>query len=89
MTGHGAGTSSKFILKSAIVGEVYGAEGGAYTPIQYRIGVRREPSEYFVGAVTWSQAFDGEPSGGFEVGILAFSPRFACFGGCAPHEYDD
>ncbi|MGW8283290.1 MAG: hypothetical protein ACWGON_08335 [Gemmatimonadota bacterium] len=74
------------IPKSAIVGEVYGAEGGAYTPIQYRIGVRWEPSKYFVAAMTWSEAFDGEPSGGFEVGILAFSPRFACFGGCGPDD---
>lgn len=77
------------IPKTAIVGEVFGAEGGAYTPIQYRIGLRWEPSAYFVGAATWSQAFDGEPSGGFEVGFMAFSPRWACFGGCDPDEYDD
>lgn len=77
------------IPSAAIVGEIYGAEGGAYTPAQYRIGIRWEASDSFIPAVTWSQAFNGDPSGGFEVGFMAFSPRWACLGGCDPGEYDD
>ncbi len=77
------------IPSSAIVAEVYGSEGGVYAPAQYRIGIRFEGSDSFVPAVTWSQAFNGDPSGGFEFGFMAFSPRWACLGGCDPEEYDD
>jgi hypothetical protein len=77
------------VPKSALVGEIYGTEGSTSSPAQYRIGLRWEPSDSFIAAVTWSQAFDGSPSGGFEVGIVLFSPRFACIGGCDPDEYAD
>ena len=77
------------VPRSALVGEIYGTEGDINNPAQYRIGLRWEPSHSFIAAVTWSQAFDGSPSGGFEVGITLFSPRFACTGGCAPDEYAD
>ena len=77
------------VPRSALVGEIYGTEGDINNPAQYRIGLRWEPSHSFVAAVTWSQAFDGSPSGGCEVGIMLFSPRFACIGGCDPDEYAD
>lgn len=77
------------VPKSALVGEIYGTEGDINDAIQYRIGLRWEPSSSFIAAVSWSQAFNGSPSGGFEVGIMLFSPRFACIGGCDPDEYSD
>ncbi|HEX9230139.1 MAG TPA: hypothetical protein VF885_26355 [Arthrobacter sp.] len=70
------------VPKSAIVGEVFGTAGGAYAPIQYRAGLRWEPSYTFVGAVSWAQGFNGSKSGGLEVGIMIFSPPFACLKGC-------
>lgn len=66
-----------------IVGEVFGISGGAYVGPQYRVGIRWEHMPR-IGGITasWSQAFDGSPSGGFELGILLYTPQFACFGGC-------
>lgn len=74
------------VPRSAIVGEVFGTAGGAYSEPQYRAGVRWEPSSTFVGAATWSQGFEGGASGGAEVGFMIFTPRFLCFKGC---EADD
>jgi len=70
------------VPQSALVGEVYGTAGGAYAEPQYRVGIRWEPSSTFVGAATWSHGFEGAKSGGVEIGVLIFSPRFLCFGGC-------
>lgn len=71
------------IPKSAIVGEVFGTAGDAYVKPQYRIGVRWEPSPIFGGiTATWSAAFDGSASGGFELGIIMYTPPFLCVGGC-------
>jgi len=70
------------VPQSALVGEIYGTAGGAYAEPQYRVGIRWEPSSTFVGAATWSHGFEGAKSGGVEIGVLIFSPRFLCFGGC-------
>ena len=75
------------IPKSALVGEVYGTAGDAFVEGQYRVGIRWEPSES-VGAValTWSQGLDGSVSQGLEIGVVIYSPRFLCFGGCDPRD---
>ena len=70
------------VPESALVGEVFGTAGGAYAPAQYRVGLRWEPSYAFVGTLTWAGGFNGSKSGGLEVGIMLFSPRFACIKGC-------
>ncbi len=72
------------VPSSSIVGEVFGAAGGAYAEPQYRFGVRWEPSSTFVGAVTWSHGFKGGNSSGAEIGFMIFTPRFLCFKGCEP-----
>jgi len=72
------------VPRSAIVGEVFGTAGGAYAEPQYRVGVRWEPSNTFVGAVTWSHGFKDSRSAGAEIGLMVFTPRFLCFGGCEP-----
>lgn len=70
------------VPSSALVGEVFGTAGGAHAQPQYRVGVRWEPSDTFVGALTWSHGFESARSGGAEIGILIFTPRFLCSGGC-------
>lgn len=71
------------IPQSAIVGEVYGTAGGAYVNPQYRVGIRWEHMPKIGGlTASWSKAFNGSPSGGFELGILLYTPKFACFKGC-------
>jgi hypothetical protein len=64
------------------VGEVFGTEGEAYSPSEYKIGLRWEPSQYAVIALTYGQEFNGSNGAGFEFGIMLFTPPFACFGGC-------
>lgn len=70
------------VPRSALVGEVFGTAGGAYAEPQYRVGVRWEPSNTFVGAVTWSHGFKDSRGAGAEIGVLVFTPRFLCFRGC-------
>lgn len=71
----------KVIPQSAIVGEVYGTEGQAYSKPQYRIGVRWE-TKYVISALTYSDTFGHGSGAGVELGIMILSPRFLCFGGC-------
>ncbi|HET6993876.1 MAG TPA: hypothetical protein VFI06_02785 [Chitinophagaceae bacterium] len=68
--------------KWSIVGEVFGTAGENKAIPEYRIGLRWEPSQYFVLAATYGQEFNGTEGAGFEVGIMLFTPRFACIGGC-------
>lgn len=70
------------IPSTAIVAEVFGATGELDAPAQYKAGVRWEPNPSFVLAITWGWAFDGHKSAGLEAGMMIFSPRFACLGGC-------
>jgi hypothetical protein len=72
-----------FSPKWSIVGEVFGSAGGVVAIPEFKIGPRWEPSRYGVFAVTWGQEFNGKHGAGFEVGIMLFSPPFACFKGCA------
>lgn len=75
------------VPRSALVGEAFGSTGDLAAPAQYKAGLRWEPSQYFAAATTWGGTFDGSKAAGFEVGVMIFSPRFACFGGCDPDEY--
>jgi hypothetical protein len=65
----------------AIVGEVYGAEGGAEAIPEYRVGLRWEPSQYAVFALSYDDEFDGTKGAGIEFGIMLFTPPFARLGG--------
>jgi len=66
----------------ALVGEVYGSEGVTDVLPEYRVGVRWEPSQHAVFALSYDDEFNGTNGGGVEFGIMLFTPPFACFGGC-------
>jgi hypothetical protein len=71
-----------FSPESAIVGEVFGAEGGTTAIPEYRIGWRWEPSQHVVLALTYGDEFNGDNGAGLEAGLMLFSPPFLCIGGC-------
>ena len=64
------------------VGEVFGTEGENKAIPEYRLGVRWEPSQHAVFALTYGNEFNGTQGAGFEFGIMLFSPPFVCFKGC-------
>jgi hypothetical protein len=66
----------------AFVGEVFGAEGSAPALPEYKAGLRWEPNQYSVFAFTYGQEFQGSHGAGFEIGVMLFTPPFACLGGC-------
>nr|WP_214460498.1 hypothetical protein [Flavihumibacter fluvii] len=68
--------------KVSIVGEVFGMTGPAGSPTEYKGGLRWEPSQYAVFALTYGQEFKGNNGAGFELGVMIFTPPFACFRGC-------
>lgn len=69
------------IPQSALVAEVFGTTGEAFSEPGYRGGVRWE-SPKWIWALTYSDAFDGSGGAGLELGFMYFTdPRF-CFGGC-------
>jgi hypothetical protein len=71
-----------FSPSASIVGEVFGSAGATGTIPEYKIGLRWEPSQYAVFAFTYGQEFAGTQGAGFEIGVMLFTPPFACLGGC-------
>jgi hypothetical protein len=65
-----------FNPESAIVGEVFGAEGGTTAIPEYRIGWRWEPSRHVVLALTYVDEFIVDNGAGLEVGLMLFTPPF-------------
>lgn len=68
--------------KASIVGEVYGSAGATGAIPEYKVGLRWEPSQYGVFAITYGHEFAGTQGAGFEIGAMLFTPQFACFGKC-------
>ena len=66
----------KVIPKTAIVGEIYGTSGSAYSAPEYKIGLRWEPNNTIVPAITYGRALDGTSGPQLEIGVLIFSPQF-------------
>lgn len=66
----------KIIPKTAIVAEVYGTEGQASSPAEYKVGLRWEPNDFIVPAISYSSQLRGGYGAGLEVGIVIFSPQF-------------
>jgi hypothetical protein len=66
----------KIIPKTAIVGEVFGTEGSAYSAPEYKIGLRWEPNNTIIPAITYGSTFDGSAGARFEIGVTIFSPEF-------------
>ena len=74
-----------FSPKLAAVGELFGSEGKkVYSLPEYRVGLRWEPSQYANIALTYGAKFNGSKGAGFEIGIMIFTPPFACIGKCKP-----
>ena len=61
----------------SIVGEIYSSEGELNVPVEYRAGLRWEPSQYSVFALTYDDEFKGSNGAGWEFGIMLFTPPFA------------
>ena len=69
------------VPQSALVAEVFGTTGEAFSEPSYRAGIRWESPKVIV-ALTYSDAFDGSGGAGLELGFMYFTdPRF-CFRGC-------
>lgn len=66
----------KVIPETAIVGEVFGTEGDAYSQPEYRAGLRWEPNSWIAVAATYGAALTGNRASGFEIGIMIFTPQF-------------
>lgn len=66
----------KIIPQSAIVGEIYGTAGELSSEPEYKIGIRWEPNNTVIPAISYSSAVNGTPGAGFEIGVVIFSPPF-------------
>lgn len=66
----------KVIPETAIVGEIYGTEGKAYSQPEYKAGLRWEPNAWITLAGTYGAALNGEKGAGFELGIVIYTPQF-------------
>ncbi len=75
----------KVIPKTAIVGEVFGTEGGLYSQPEYKVGLRWEPNDKIVPAITYGGNINGDKGGArLEIGVIVFSPRFLKIGAKKP-----
>jgi len=66
----------KIIPKTAIVGEIYGTEGEAYSKPEFKVGLRWEPNDFIIPAISYGACLDGSNAAGFEIGIVIFTPQF-------------
>lgn len=65
------------IPKSAIVGEIFGTEGSLFSPMEYKVGIRWEPNNTIIPAITYGGSFSGTGQGArLEIGVTIFSPTF-------------
>jgi hypothetical protein len=71
-----------FDLYNSLVGEIYGTTGKTGSVPEFKIGWRWEPSQYAVLALTYGHEMGGSGGAGFELGLMLFTPPFACIGGC-------
>ena len=65
----------KIIPQSAIVAEIFGSEGDAYSKPEYKAGVRWE-SQYVIAALTYGGKFNGDEGGGLELGFIFVTPPY-------------
>lgn len=67
----------KVIPQTAIVAEVFGTEGQLYSKPEYKIGLRWEPNDKVIPAITYGGYLDGSSGGAsFEIGVIIISPTF-------------
>jgi len=75
--------------EASFVGEIFGSTGPAGAIPEFKAGLRWEPSQYAVFAITYGQEFGGNLGAGFEIGVMLFTPPFACLGGCGSKKKTD
>jgi len=56
--------------------EMYGSEGSAYSNPEYKIGLRWEPNDFIIPAISYGSRLNGGYGAGFEIGIVIYSPQF-------------
>jgi len=66
----------------SIVGEVVGAKGEGTALPEYRVGLRWEPNQHAVFAISYDGELEGGDGAGGEIGMMLFSPPFFCIGKC-------
>ena len=67
----------RVIPQTAIVAEAFGTEGQLYSQPEYKIGLRWEPNDKIVPAITYGGYFDGTKGASrFEIGVIIISPTF-------------
>jgi len=66
----------KIIPQSSIVGEIYGTAGQLNSEPEYKIGIRWEPNNTVLPAITYGSGLDGSSGPGFELGVMIFTPPF-------------
>ena len=66
----------KIIPQTAIVAEIYGTEGQIYSEPEYKVGLRWEPNDFIIPALTYSNNVSGTGGAGFEIGIVIFTPQY-------------
>ena len=73
----------KIVPQSALVGEVFGTIGEAYSEPAYRAGVRWESPRVIIAA-TYGDSFNRSGSPRFELGLLVLTNqhKFLCLGTC-------
>lgn len=71
----------KVIPETAIVAEVFGTEGDLYSQPEYKVGLRWEPNDTIVPAISYGGNINGDKGGArFEIGVMIFSPPFLKIG---------
>ncbi len=66
----------KLIPKTAIVAEIFGTEGSIYSAPEYKIGLRYEPNDFIIPAITYGNTLSGTGGAGFEIGLVIFTPQY-------------
>lgn len=61
----------KIIPRCAVVGEFFGTEGEAYSPMQYKTGVRWE-SPAFILSFSYGDGLKGNNGAGLEIGFISY-----------------
>ncbi|MBU1009991.1 MAG: hypothetical protein KKD74_07650 [Bacteroidetes bacterium] len=67
---------SKIIPKISIVGELYGTKGEVSSKPEYKVGLRWEPNDFIIPAITYGAGLDGTSGAGFEIGLVIYTPQY-------------
>ena len=69
-------TINNVIPKFNIVGEIFGTEGKAFSPTEFRAGIQWIPNTYIIPSFTFGSQLNGNKGAGFEIGVMILTPPF-------------